>query len=557
MARWIELAGNDRRRRAGRVRLFSFAQVGLALPSVMLIALCCALPLAWLAWTVLVNPEAHTTAGLSWFSLSLLGRTLLYNFAVAILATLLGLPAALVLGRGSMVYRRLLWVVLPVGLMMPSLAYAYGWSQFVRLCRPAFDVMGVTFEPASWPDVARCIWTLAAWLWPIPAVVIGLALRRMDVTVQQQAVLDGVLWRITLRQMLGPIIVSVAAVTLLATQEFAVYEPTGISVVATEVRMVFETGAFSGPTPITNAALGRTFPTQATRAASAASTALPLLAVTILLAGIACAGSTRADCADDIATGSWPRILRAPAWAGIAAVLLAVVTLGVPVGSLIMAMRIPLSASHIWTEFGPELTGALLIAAVTVALCLLLSLVAVAVWVRGSLLLAGLSFLIGGELLAIAMIRIWSRSEFTWIYDAWPLPVMAYLGRFGWLSLAMARGSWTSRWDELRAMASLDGAGPVRTALWVLWPLVWPSLLAAALLAGALSMTEVAATVLLHPQNPQVLTPMLMSWVHMARYDPMIEASLLMMAMVFVPTLLAVGLWSLSQHLSGRRSISP
>ena len=39
---------------------------------------------------------------------------------------------------------------------------------------------------------------------------------------------------------------------VLASQEFAVYEPTGISVVATEVRMVFETGAFSGEdNPIT------------------------------------------------------------------------------------------------------------------------------------------------------------------------------------------------------------------------------------------------------------------------------------------------------------------
>ena len=37
---------------------------------------------------------------------------------------------------------------------------------------------------------------------------------------------------------------------------------------------------------------------------------------------------------------------------------------------------------------------------------------------------------------------------------------------------------------------------------------------------GALSLTEVPATVLLSPQNPQVLTPMLMTWVHSAHYDP-------------------------------------
>lgn len=530
----------------------SFVPAAMAAPSVLLLTVCCALPLAWLVWTILASPDTRDSLNLSWFRWALLGRTVLYNLAVGILATVMALPAALVVGRGPLLLRRLLWVVLPVGLMMPSLAYAYGWSQFVRLCGPGFDAIGISFAPASGADVARCVWTLAAWLWPIPAVVIGLALRRMDVTVQQQAVLEGALWRITLRQLRSPILASVAAVTLLATQEFAVYEPTGISVVATEVRMVFETGAFSGLAQSIDTAAAQVPPTQVSRAAAAVATALPLLVVTILLASVVGAGSARVDYADPVATGGWPRALRSPAWAGIASVTLAAITLGVPVVSLVMAMRIGLSPSRIWTEFGPELTGALLVAAGTAALSLMLSLIAVAVWVRGSLLLAGLTFLIGGQLLAIALIRLWNPPAFAWIYDAFPLPIMAYLGRFGWLSLAAARGAWTSRWDELRDMASLDGAGPARTAMWVLWPLTWPSLVAAALLAGALSMTEVAATVLLQPQNPRVLTPMLMSWVHMARYDPMIEASLLMMAMAFVPTLAAVGLWSLSQHLAGR-----
>ena len=38
----------------------------------------------------------------------------------------------------------------------------------------------------------------------------------------------------------------------------------------------------------------------------------------------------------------------------------------------------------------------------------------------------------------------------------------------------------------------------------------------------------------------EVLTPTLMTWVHTLRYDPMIEASLLMMATVMIPALLAV-----------------
>ena len=47
-----------------------------------------------------------------------------------------------------------------------------------------------SFLPGNAADVFRCIWSLATWLWAVPAGMIGLALRRMDVAVQQQALLD-------------------------------------------------------------------------------------------------------------------------------------------------------------------------------------------------------------------------------------------------------------------------------------------------------------------------------------------------------------------------------
>jgi hypothetical protein len=90
-------------------------------------------------------------------------------------------------------------------------------------------------------DVARCVWSLATWLWPIPAAVAGLALRRSDTQVQQQALLDGVHWRMCSAS-------SSARSSparhrrVLAMQEFAVYEPTGISVVADRSPHGLETG---------------------------------------------------------------------------------------------------------------------------------------------------------------------------------------------------------------------------------------------------------------------------------------------------------------------------
>jgi len=78
----------------------------------------------------------------------------------------------------------------------------------------------------------------------------------------------------------------------------------------------------------------------------------------------------------------------------------------------------------------------------------------------------------------------------------------AYLGRFGRLAFAAGRGTWSRPWRELRDMASIDGGSAWRTSLGVVWPLAWPTLVAGALLVGALSLTEVPATVLISPQNP-------------------------------------------------------
>ena len=46
------------------------------------------------------------------------------------------------------------------------------------------------------------------------------------------------------------------------------------------------------------------------------------------------------------------------------------------------------------------------------------------------------AFLIGGEILAIADIRLYNFDEpFDWIYDGPVIMIIAYLGRFGWIAL--------------------------------------------------------------------------------------------------------------------------
>src|SRR5438093_10819766 len=108
--------------------------------------------------------------------------------------------------------------------------------------------------------------------------------------------------------------------------------------------------------------------------------------------------------------------------------------------------------------------------------------------------------------------RLYNRGGLGWIYSAPPVVVMAYVSRFGWVALVAGRSTWSPRWRGLRDLAAVDGAGPVRAAATVIWPLAWPILTAAGVLVMGLSLTEVPATLLLSPQRPPGLTPTLIAW---------------------------------------------
>lgn len=517
------------------------------------VILCCGLPLGWMVWQIAAEPAALVEMQLDAYRWRLLGRTVLYNGLVAVFATAMALPAAMVLGRGRGIFAKTLWFVLPLSLLMPSIVHAYGWSQFLHLC-------GIYPEPKGLADVARCIGSLATWLWALPAAVIGLALRRVDQNVQQQALLDGALWRITWRQLAGPIVASMAMAGVLAMQEFAVYEPTGISIVATEIRMVFDTGAMSSTdnpaiAPMGGGGIEAGRMNQKSRAAAAMATGLPLLAVIGILSIIAIAGVRRSSAAEQVDMGQWPKSLEAGWVSKILAGLFVIVAMVVPIAALVLSLHGPIRPLRIWNEFSPQATGSLSIAAVAGLIAMGIAMAATVTRGRGLLALSILTFLVGGQLLAIAQIRLYNRGWLGWVYNAPPLVVMAYVARFGWIPLLAARMTWWWPWRQLRDLAAVDGADWMRTAYHVIWPLAWPILGAAAMLVMILSLTEVPATVLLSPQRPQMLIPSLMTWVHMLRFDPMIEGSLLLMAIVAALAIIVAGMAYYGKWKMGRLSL--
>jgi len=252
---------------------------------------------------------------------------------------------------------------------------------------------------------------------------------------------------------------------------------------------------------------------------------------------------------------NWPRILDAGRIAKMVAGIIILVTLIAPLAAMMLSIS-PYRwhtdpAGHsmpvrvlLWAW--PQTFGSLsigisvgLIAFIIGALCCIRR-------TRMLVFIALLSFLIGGELLAIADIRIYNRTApwpfsglgvsgrelFGLIYNSALVMVIAYLGRFAWLTLLAGHAGWSRGMRELRDVAAVDGAGPWRTAMSVVWPLLWPMLAAASVLVVILSITEVGASVLLAPQRPPMMVPMLMQWVHMLRNDEVLEGALLLVVLV-------------------------
>ena len=572
------------------------------MPAWVVVFACCALPLGWMLVQVARHPGSFARLLPTPFYAGLLGRTLAYSVCVAVLATVLALPAAFALGRSRGRFAAALWFLLPAALLMPSITYAYGWSQLLRL-------LDLTPDFASGADVLRCIATLATWLWPIPAGVLGLALRRVDADVQQQALLDGALGRLTARQLAGPAAAGMACVVVLASQEFAVYEPTGISVVATEVRMVFETGAFSGPdNPITASFIGgggaapsapdapdapdgpdpadanapvvstqapglqsRGFGDQNARAGAAVATSLPLLIVAAFVGSLGMLGVKKFSATtEELHTNDvWPRALEAgPVVKGLALIVV-ILTLVTPAAAMIASLHVRRSPAAVWQQFSPQATGSIVIACCAALVAGAIAFTGAMRPARGSVALSLAAFLIGGQLLAIALIRLYNRPApgplglvhfggggdspgrdvFDLIYNGIPIVVMAYLARFGWLALLAGNLTRTPPWRQVRELLALDGASSIQAARHVIWPLAWPVLAASAILVGVLALTEVPATVLISPLRPQPLVPMLMGWVHMLRYDDMILGSLLLMGMALVLALVAAGLIAMGMRI--------
>lgn len=515
----------------------------------LVLAACCVVPIGWLVGCIVARPQTLSAAMWDAWTWRLLAKTLLLASGAGLLATLLSLSPAVMLGTTRCRFLRAVMItVVSLPILTPSIVLGYGWTEIL------FSLKLLPY-PQGLADHVRCVWMLATWLWPIPCGVIALALSNLDRDLVDQARLDGALARALIRRLAPALSAAVLLATLLAMQEFSVFESSGISVLSTEIRMIFETGrssAFDNPISQLQGGVASQlgFGTQVERSAMALGAGIPaivLLGVMLLVATRLIARDTNALLDTDPAP---PPRLRSRMVTLVAGVVI-VIALGVPLVGLVQSLPRPFNPLAIAHDLWPQMKYSLLIAAGSGAVALAMALLTAVLPSRLPLWVAMASFLVGGQFAAIALLRVYgyhlpalgSFSPMRLVLDSNLAVVFAHVGRFGWIALLAGLVTHAGDYRSLRQQAAIDGAGPVRTALAVVLPRAWPVLLAAALLVATLSLTEVPAAALLTPPS---LVPMLMTMVHMQRYGAMVEASLMLVcvvafASVAIQLLLSVG----------------
>ncbi|MGF1632513.1 MAG: hypothetical protein ACFCVE_01580 [Phycisphaerae bacterium] len=489
------------------------------------VAMLCGVPLVWAVGHLLALPQtlAYAPAGLAGIVL----RTLAYNAGTATLALLLAWPAARLIAGGS----RSAWLLLPLPLLLPSIVLGYAW-------RNALLLAGLSPEPQSALDVLRCIVSVATWLWPAAAVVVGLSMRRLDPDVLAAARLDGGEGRVRRRQLAGPVAAAWLACMVLAAGEFFVYEMTGISTVSTEVRTAFDIGGYVGMDTFFGTSLSA-------RYAAATAVGLPMSLVTLLLAsGVVWLLLRSPGQASETRLPAGPAV-RLTGWG------LMLLTSGGAAVALLAAGRWQTDLAAALMENWPQVLTSLLLASTVGGGVFLLGLLAAAAGRRAGVCAAAslVAFLFGGQMLALAVLQVWAwlrlqdlSVDIAFVQTAW-----VHLALYAWLGVAA--GLWVNRATAtLRAMAAVDGATGWQVARLVAWPLGWPLFATAAVLGFALSLTEVPAAVLL---SPNTLMSLMMSWVHLLRWGPMIDVSLLILCAAVCCTLLLTLLVSLHARRSG------
>lgn len=435
--------------------------------------------------------------------------TLGMAIGATLMSLILALPAAFALATARKYQRHLLLslTIIPL-LTMPSI-FAYAWMLVAttRQSRIAAFIKAVGWNtPGAEP--LQAAWVLATWLWPIPALILAASFKHLGGRAYQLACLDASPFRAFIRAALpamrAPLMAALAIVFILAVIDGTVPPLMGATGTWAVERLADAAIASSYQRP----------------AAYLFWQSWPMLATIAIVVLASVPGLRRmTQWADDPETADTGTLapVRWSLWLSACLIAAAVTVFPIVVFAVELAdaRTGPVQAvATAWKTCGNAVLATLTVAAISgfAAAAAAVALIDAADWPRWRRILggiaAGLTIVVAvlpPELSASALVaffadpRVSPRDRWN-LYDNTPLVwAAAMMARFSFLPVCVVRLLNRRVPDELTALARTDGAGGVQGLAHARLPLLWPGLLAAALMAACLTISEAAASVMVQP----------------------------------------------------------
>ncbi len=405
--------------------------------------------------------------------LTLVGKSAWLALAATCATLVLATPAAVVLARG---YRTLDRPVFTTALfsvvLAPPMVYVFGWQRLI---------------PSLGGSSLACVAIWSLWAWPMAAVLLGWGWTRVGSSAYECARLQTYRTQAFLRVGLPAMRHDIAMVACFCFvfffNEYSVPHACNLIVYATEL-------------------LG--WATSTLGASAAVLPAIPSICVTLLAVGATLWLVIRllGDQTDHHTTGG---SATPPTMAKGLTLILLCVSIVIPVGALCIKELNSAALIEAWQTYDYDLMMSLFVAIGAGAVSVIMGWgiaaaprsTAIGFTLRLILLLSMVFGAAPGALIGETFIAAYNFGFLSWMYDQWPIVMLGYIARFGWI--AMLGGYLLAHFtdSDLRAQARTDGADGAGILAHLVIVMYWPIWLALGAVVAALSMAELPTSALL------------------------------------------------------------
>jgi len=446
--------------------------------------------------------------GLSWPSertLILLGRTSALAAVATLVCHIVALPISGLLAR-SRGGNRAAWLLAALTgvLFCPPMVCAFGWRRLL---------------PMGMPPSACCILVWTLWLWPVVALLLGAAWAKTGRKLYEASTLDAhpacALLRVIVPAMSRTIGTSVLIVFMLCFSDYSVPHAFGLIVFPTEI--LGWAGNSLNPW-------------------DTVGPSLPGFAVVIL--GVVCLIALNRRLLDYSDAGSSVMHQRSST-ARWFSTLLIVLSVPAPLVALLANLNETDSFSVALQTYGHDILWSVGTAFSAGVFSVIMG---VAFCGRSLVARAGAVWVLAigagpGALVGLALVIAYGHPAWRFVYDHWPIVVLSYVARFGWIGVGAAALAARRLPRSIREQAELDGVSGFAGWWWITCPAAAPTLLGGVGIVAGLSLGDVAASALVRVPSFTPVAHVIIEKFHRLEDDMLIALSVLLTGMCIVVVL--------------------